>query len=1452
LSIRKEVSLQTFFVFPLCLALSGTCFAQRAPEIRGAIDAAQTVRLEHTTHPFVGRLIDEGPVEEQKALGRMLLVLSPGSENQEELQKLLDEQQNPNSANYHRWLTPDEFGTRFGVTDADVQAVRGWLEQMGFKVGAIAKSKRWLEFSGSARQVENAFHTPLRYYSSGGKKYLANASDMVIPQAVSRVSRGVVSLNNFEKRPPQKVFAGMAGRNAQGQKILLQPNLTASGTAGNFYYLAPGDFAAIYNTKPLLSAGIDGTGVAIAVIGQSQIELSDVQAFRKIFQLKSNDPDIIVSGPDPGISTPTDLKESMLDVEWAGAVAPGATIDLVIAGSTDTTSGVDLAAAYAIDNQIAPILTYTYGSCEQALGSSGNAFYNALWQQAAAEGMTVLVAAGDNGSAGCDASSAGLPATQGLGVNGAASTPYNIAVGGTQFADSGNEATYWNSSNGTDFSSALGYIPEAAWNESCDSSQPTSASNCLIQNSSFQLLAGAGGASTVYTKPTWQTGAGVPADGMRDVPDLAIAAASGHDDMVYCLKSDQIACQITGNQVVGLTLVGGTSAATPSMAGILALVEQKNGLFQGQANYTLYKLAQNNSCDSSQQNLPGTSNSCVFFDVTSGNNQVPCQGGTPGCSSTQSGTDGFISGYSAGPGYDLATGLGSVNATNLAAAWNSVTFASSLTTLQVPATNFTHGSSLTVSGTVAAASGTGTPTGNVSLTTDQFGAADVVPINNGVFTGSVKDLPGGQYHLSAHYAGDGLFGASDSAAVTLHVTPEASTTAIYLSPSNGSVNYGDPLSVKIQVAGASGGGIATGSVTLADGATTIGNYALGADGSAFIVTGQGTSYSCSVGPHSLTATYRGDNSFNGSTATTVPLSVGKATPTVVVGLNSLNVTVGQPVAAHVVVAGFGSATATGQVQFMVDNVAYGASVALQAGGFFGTQAQAGNLLAGLPAGTHTIGAGYDGSSDPNFVSVPSSASYSQTVTVGVGQGASTTTTITNATLPVTIGDNGTFTVMVSPSAATGTVSLWDAVGPRSSPAAIQGGSATLQIVWPQAGSTSLYAVYSGDTTYSSSASGAKPFSVNRGAPQVALNGPASTDLTHQLSLNASVAGNPMNPALALPTGYVEFWDSVNGASQLLTVQSLAAGAGNVGVYSLRTRLVAGTHSLKVHYRGDNNWGPSDSQVLPVTAAGDFTVGVSPDPLVITAGSSGAAIVTVSPTGGFTGAITFTCPTGTNNVPVGYTCSLSANPLNVTAGAATATLTMAPSGATAGGVHTAEVPGPRRAPWRMELAVAAWLLSLVLAGGGSLGRKNILLAAGFVLCLGSIVTGCGGGSSNAGGPVPSTLALMSSSNRVLFQNPITFTVTVSAKGNPAGTVQLYDNGQTYGNPGTVTGGVATFLTTNLPIGVHNISAKYSGDANTLPSSSAVITQMVLGSIPLQITASASGGAAHTADFTVILN
>lgn len=1448
--------------FSLVFTLVGpTLHAQNSTLQNMSSGEQAIVRLEHTKPPMAMEENAIGPVEGSRGMRRMLLVLSTRAGQGGGLKKLLDDQQNRKSPNYHRWLTAAEYGAQFGAADADVQKVRAWLEGAGFTLENVAAGKGWVEFSGTAEQVEKAFHTIMQYYRVSGKNYVANSTDLAVPAELSEITRGVVSLNSFGRRPPVHEMHGLGGRTAKGNKFKLTPSLTATGTT-NTYYLAPGDFAAIYNTNGLLSSGVDGTGVSIAVTAQSEIELSDVQEFRQIFGLKANDPNIFVSGPDPGIASQTDSEEAILDVEWAGAVAPGATINLVVAGSTDTTSGVDLAAAYAIDNEVAPILTYTYGSCEQALGPTGNAFYDALWQQAAAEGITVLVASGDSGSAGCDSASAGAAAALGMTVNGVASTPYNVVVGGTEFADGAQAATYWNGVNSANYSSAIGYIPEAAWNESCDPGQPVSGTNCAFQSANFSLLAGGGGASTVYPKPVWQTGAGVPEDGARDLPDVALAAASGHDETVFCTSLEGTPCQINAQQqVVGLTLVGGTSASTPAMAGIVALVEQKNGTFQGQVNYVLYRLAQmtGNSCDSSSEINPATQNSCVFYDVTSGSNAVPCAGGTPECSSTQSGTNGFMTGQIAGPGFDMATGLGSVNATNLAAAWKNVVLVESQTTLQASSGSFVHGTAVTLNGSVAGTTGNGSPTGAISIKTDLYGdSTQILPLTTGgAFSGSVSDLPGGQYNLFAYYAGDATFGPSSSAVLAMNVTPENSVTTLTAGGfQNGATGYGSPLQLTASAAGASGQGIATGSVTIQDGANVVGTYSLASNGSASIPTGGGSGTSFAPGPHSLTAAYSGDNSFNGSTSTAVAFTVGKGTPFVLVGVNTATLPVGGTLGVHAVVVGQGTAAATGTIQFTVDGVATGAAIALQTGGFFGTQAQASALLSSLTQGTHIIGASYNGSADPNYSSVASgdpNNELTQTVMVGTNAGTGTTTNLVLQTAPMNLGNTGAFMVTVSPASATGTVTLWDAVGPRTAASAISQGTATIQFAWTQAGTTSLYAVYGGDATNAGSASAPVSFTVQKGVPQVSLAAPANASGSQQVSLNASVIGSPSNGQIPYPTGAVEFWDSLNGASsQLLTVQQLTAGAGGISVYSARLKLLPGTHSLYVHYRGDTNWQAGNSAAVPLVAS-TFSVGVSPNPIPMAAGSAGSGTVTITPSGGFTGTVTLTCATGGTVVPAGYTCSFGNATPQVNNATTTTTLNFTPSSTAAAGTKSASAAGAGGLLWGTILGGGLLLVGFVAAGGsGTLKSRNFLAARGLGLCVVIALLGCGGGGSG-GGPVSTTTVLRSSGLKVPFGMPVTLTVTVTPNGGatPTGAVQLYDNGQTYGGPVNVSAGIATFLATSLPVGVHNLTAEYRGDANTQASNSAPIAQAITGTVAMQISGM-SNGIVETADFSVVLN
>jgi len=1449
------------FVALCCLLFGASAVAQQPSRVESAGDEQPLAQIEHSAPAIASFAEEVGRVEPERALARMVLVLSPSPEKHQALLQFLDDQQNRRSPEYHHWLAPTEFGTRFGAGDTDTEAVRQWLRKSGLQVAPASQSRLWVEFSGTAAQVESAFHTELHYYEWAGKKYLANATDIAIPAQFAGISRGVVSLNNFGKRPPRLLPAA----------ALTQPNLTASGQT-NVNYLAPGDFSAIYNTKGLLSGGVDGTGISIAVTAQSEIALPDVQTFRQIFVTSQpNDPNFIVSGPDPGVVGPVDMQEAELDVEWAGAAAPGATIDLVVAASTDTTSGVDLAAAYAIDNRVAPILTYTYGACEELLTPTQNEFYNSLWQQAAAEGITVLVAAGDNGAAGCDSATSGLPATHGPAVNGAAATPYNVAVGGTQFADVANPSVYWGSNN-ANFSSALGYIPEAAWNESCDPLQPGSATNCAFGAGNFSLLAGSGGASTLYAKPAWQSGPGVPADGMRDLPDVSLAAAASHDDIVYCNSTTGTACQINSQgAVVGLTLVGGTSVSTPAMAGILALVEEKNGAYQGQINYTLYKLAQTHSCNSSAQTNPTAQNSCVFYDITAGNNSVPCAGGTPGCSSQQSDVNGVLAGDSAGVGYNMATGLGSVNATNLANFWNTSFLVATQTTLQLP-TSFVHGTPLNVTGAVSATTGGGAPTGTLSLMTGAGAAPDALTLANGAFSATVSDLPGGSYNLSAHYAGDATFAPSDSSSVAMNILPEASSVSLSVNGlQNGAAAYGAPLNVVVRPVGVSGAGIATGSVTLSDGGTTVGTYPLTADGKVSIPTGGTSGYSFGPGAHSLTASYSGDASFQAGSSAAVAFTVNKGAPFVVVGANSGSVPTGQSVGVHAIVSATGTAAATGTVQFTVDGAAQGATIPLQVGGLFGTQAQASAIFSNLSAGTHLIGAIYDGSSDANYSSVPSGNGANETtasVTVGPLNGTTLTTTALNiAAAPVFPGDRGTFTVSVSPNtgngAVTGTVALWDAVGPRGAPATITSGATTIQLEWTQGGTASVYAVYSGDANNAASSSAFHTFTVQPGAPQVALTVQGSSGGISQSSLIASVSGNLKQGTLASPTGYVEFWDSVDGgAPQLLTSLQLTPGAAGVSVAGTRVMLASGVHSLYAHYNGDNNWQGANSLS---TGAPSYALSFVTNPMSFTGGMAGTTSVQVTPIGGFTGTITLSCPTASFAV-AGYACSF--NPAQVSivdANAQLTTLTLMPKNATAAAAKTG-FPGATFWAGAGLWWVALGFVPFFYKGRGALdamarsirrwpdampgmGAGSRAWVRGSAALMASLMIGCGGGGVGNGRgllPTTTTIAVQQSGNQW------SVSTSVHSSGiNPTGTVSLIVDGGVALTNG-VSNGAANFGFSPSPmVGIHTLDARYSGDANDQASDSGAQPEIFAGNAAV-VVAGASGPNMETAAVKVSIN
>ncbi|HUO61101.1 MAG TPA: protease pro-enzyme activation domain-containing protein, partial [Candidatus Acidoferrales bacterium] len=414
---------QASALIALAVLFASASFAQQvAPRQRivQSIDNARLTRLPGNTHPLARAEFDRGRAPDSMAADRMLLLLSRAPEQQAALSQFLDEQQTQGSANYRHWLTPEEFGQKFGAADADIQTITAWLQTQGFRVNRVAASRNVIEFSGSAGQVRNAFHTELHKYVVSGNQYWANANDPQIPSALASVVKGVVSLNNFPHRPQHHRF-GVFSRDAEG---VTRPQVTVKDSSGNTYYgVGPADFSTIYNTAPLLSAGTNGTGQTIALIADTNINLQDVTDFRNLFSLGAGSTSVIIDGIDPGVVTGDAETEALLDVQWASAAAPGANVQLVTAQDTWTTAGIFLAANYAIEQNQASVLSFSFGTCEANLGTSGNGFMQALWQQAAAQGITVVVAAGDEGSAGCDYHGTSDIAANGLAVNGFASTP---------------------------------------------------------------------------------------------------------------------------------------------------------------------------------------------------------------------------------------------------------------------------------------------------------------------------------------------------------------------------------------------------------------------------------------------------------------------------------------------------------------------------------------------------------------------------------------------------------------------------------------------------------------------------------------------------------------------------------------------------------------------------------------------------------------------------------------------------------------------------------------------------------------------------------------------------------------------------------------------------------------------------------------------------------------------
>jgi hypothetical protein len=1230
------------------------------------------IRLHGTVHPEAQPKYDRGAVDDSFPMRRLLLSMARSPERETALRQFLHNAHTAGSPEYHHWLTPEEYGERFGATEDDLQVVSGWLQAQGFTVNRVTKSREMVEFSGTAATVRETLHTEIHKYVAPDKTFHANSSEIAVPEAIaSRVST-FAPLNDLPLTSYVKPIVTATYSRATHRAV---PDDTTTESGNPFFYaLGPEDYATQYDMAPVYKAGTDGTGVTIGIVGTSNINLALVDAYRTLFGLPADHAQMIVDGSDPGDALAPNV-EAYLDVEASGAVAPGATVNFYVAGGQPFEDALQLAALRAVEDNQASVISVSYGECEQSLGEAGNQFWAALWGQAAAQGQTVMVSSGDSGPTTCPFIN-GLLTNSSLSVNGLSSTPWNVSVGGTDFyysdyaSGAPSAATHWNQTNDPSLGSLKTSLPEQPWSDALGlNAIPTNFNEGVIPSD-----AGGGGVSTCsqttvpasgtiptciagYAKPDWQNAPGVPNDGARDLPDVSLFAATGANLSAWAICAYPWECA-SGTQTPVL-LVGGTSAASPAMAGIMALVNQKYGR-QGQANYTLYQLA---------RQIPS-----VFHDLTLGNNDVLCENFFPinplansggVCATPIPGVSlGLVESYGiypAGAGYDLASGLGSLDVNQLIQNWNKATFTPTQTTLQLSPSNVVHGAAVSVAASVTAGSGSGTPTGNVVLTTS---APTPIPQNTalalakGTVSANLSNLPGGTYTVTAQYGGDATFAVSASAPVSLTVTPEASTTAL-----NGVYAYTGASPAIVQRGTIAGGasvpfgsawffeaaladqtsnstGLATGTATFTDGSTTA-IVPLNINGVA-----TWSPQSLALGAHSVSVKYSGDASYSGSSAGPLAFTVGKGTPALTaapegftqVGSGNpptIGFAAGSSLVVHVILRNQGSVVPpTGNVTVNLGSMSQTSTVTANSYLNEGLS----NVFAtfnNVPAGTYTLSASYAGDSSWN------ASTYTDPVPVTFVAVPVSATTTTLALTPSNVDSSGsvTFTVTVQASAP------------------VMGVLAT--------------------NTY--------------GVVELYANGTA-------------FAGINLPP----PT--------VAGATTFTASQQVAA-----------TELPLGALQVTAAYEGFVSFAPSLSAAVPLTVtATDFQLSAVGANLAVKAGGSLSVPVNLGGTYGNTIAVSLTCAGSSSSIG----CAIAPGSVSVS-GSGTATLTV---NAYIPGTSSSSVRVPRR-PANRWLPVGG-TIAFSLAFGCLLPRRRrrifLSLLLGAVMS-GSLFVGCGGSSAHSTTP-----------------------------------------------------------------------------------------------------------------------
>ena len=806
----------------------------------------------------------------------LTLTLLRSPELQAAFEQLLANQMDPASPEFHRWLTPQQVGDLYGPTRHDLDALTEWLTSQGMTVTDVAPSRVFVTVAAPASTVVRALGTELRYFETPpqaetptpGRRRISAATAPSIPSAFAGIIASITGLTDAAIEPMHRLETVVATSTSGNASTEAAPQYSIAGSGA--HYLSPGDFATIYDLNPVYSAGYNGTGQKVAIIGRSRVVSADISQFEANTGLPANLPNVIVppTGSDPGVTGTGDQAEATLDVIRLIGTAPGVQADLVVSRSTAEYDGLYVAAQYEVQTLLDPVMNISFGSCEAYAGASGVSLWDTLFSQAASEGISVFVSSADSGAATCDSQFGTPPAYQIRSINYICASAFATCVGATELADTADPSRYWSPTNSANRASALSYIPEGAWND------PTTVTSSLGAIR-YVAASGGGGASIYIPKPVWQTGLGVPADGARDVPDVSFPG-SAHNGYYACYSTSGASC-LNGT----FTYFYGTSAAAPAMAGVTALLNQRTRSSQGNLNPLLYRLA--------------AGNPNVFHDATPASSGVAtcdlaipslCNNSTP----SANGLLGGLAGYALSVGYDQATGLGSLDIAGFldAAALNRQTSSLVATKLVVSgtATTISQTQPLTFTATVSSAVA-GTPTGTVQFYANGTALGSPVALLTGKAVAAGLLFPAaGNYLVSATYSGDAVFAATSSAGVPLTVTGASSSTK--LTQTSSSIPAGATNSFTITVLPAVGGAaVPTGTVRLYASSNISSTYL----GTLPLVNGTATATSsfAAAGSYSISALYSGDAVFSPSTSPSISMTV-VASPAYQISVTSPSIT----------------------------------------------------------------------------------------------------------------------------------------------------------------------------------------------------------------------------------------------------------------------------------------------------------------------------------------------------------------------------------------------------------------------------------------------------------------------------------------------------------------------------------------------------------------------------------